>query len=361
VIVVMGSAAETVEETVEHLVARGEKVGLLKLRLFRPLATDALAGRDPGQRQSRIAVLDRCKEPGAERRAALQGRDDGLRRSRRRWPPPDAAHHRRALRAGQQGIHPGHGGRPCSTSCCRPSAQAPVHGGHRGRRDPPVAGLGRRLPLGRLAALQHAVFWGLGADGTVSANKNSIKIVGESTRSQAQGYFVYDSKKSGAVTVSHLRFGEPTSAPATWWRRAWPALWPATRPVFVERYDLLAHAAPGGVFLLNTPEAPDAVWASLPAAMRAGILSKKGLKLWVIDAYAVAQDAGMGRRINTIMQTCFFAISGILPRDEAIAAIKKAVDKTYGKKSKRLADLNHRAIDVTLANLHEVSLAGLRI
>jgi pyruvate-ferredoxin/flavodoxin oxidoreductase len=196
------------------------------------------------------------------------------------------------------------------------------------------------------------VFWGLGADGTVSANKNSIKIVGESTPLQAQGYFVYDSKKSGAVTVSHLRFGEAPIRSSYLVEEGMAGFVACHQTVFVERYDLLAHAAPGGVFLLNTPEPADRVWASLPAAMQAGI-RERGLKLWVIDAYRVAQDAGMGRRINTIMQTCFFAISGILPRDEAIAAIKKAVDKTYGRKSKRLADLNHRAIEMTLANLHE--------
>ncbi|MBL8453966.1 MAG: pyruvate:ferredoxin (flavodoxin) oxidoreductase, partial [Zoogloea sp.] len=206
--------------------------------------------------------------------------------------------------------------------------------------------------------LQHAVFWGLGADGTVSANKNSIKIVGEATALHAQGYFVYDSKKSGAVTVSHLRFGPDPIRAAYLVEEGMAGFVACHQTVFVERYDLLAHAAPGGVFLLNTPVARDAVWASLPAAMRAGILSR-GLRLWVIDAYAVAQQAGMGRRINTIMQTCFFAISGILPRGEALAAIKKAVDKTYGKKSKRLADLNHKAIDLTLAGLHEVSFPGL--
>ncbi|MBP7628123.1 MAG: pyruvate:ferredoxin (flavodoxin) oxidoreductase, partial [Zoogloea sp.] len=204
-------------------------------------------------------------------------------------------------------------------------------------------------------ALQHAVFWGLGADGTVSANKNSIKIVGESTALQAQGYFVYDSKKSGAVTVSHLRFGAAPIRSSYLVEEGMAGFVACHQTVFVERYDLLAHAAPGGVFLLNTPEPADRVWASLPAAMQATI-RERGLKLWVIDAYRVAQDAGMGRRINTIMQTCFFAISGILPHDEAVAAIKKAVDKTYGRKSKRLADLNHRAIEMTLANLHEAAV-----
>ena len=204
--------------------------------------------------------------------------------------------------------------------------------------------------------LQHAVFWGLGADGTVSANKNSIKIVGEATDLQAQGYFVYDSKKSGAVTVSHLRFG------------------PAADPLDLSggsghgRFRRLSsdRCSSSATTCWNTPrrmacfcstprQPPDQVWDTLPETMRAQIRDKR-LQFWAIDAYAVAAEAGMGRRINTIMQTCFFAISGILPKDEAIAAIKHAVDKTYGKKSKRLVELNYRAIDTTLAKLHQVDI-----
>jgi pyruvate-ferredoxin/flavodoxin oxidoreductase len=211
--------------------------------------------------------------------------------------------------------------------------------------------------------LQHAVFWGLGADGTVSANKNSIKILGETTELQAQGYFVYDSKKSGAVTVSHLRFG-PAPIRSTYLVEADMAGFVAChQTVFVERYDLLEHAAPDGVFLLNTPAAPEYVWGTLPQTIQAQIRDKR-LKLWVIDAYAVAAEAGMGRRINTIMQTCFFAMSGILPKDDAIAAIKHAVDKTYGKKSRHLVELNYRAIDMTLARLHQVVIpaeAGIQL
>ncbi|HOB47559.1 MAG TPA: pyruvate:ferredoxin (flavodoxin) oxidoreductase, partial [Zoogloea sp.] len=355
VIVVMGSAAETVEETVEHLVARGEKVGLLKLRLFRPLATEALLAAIPATAKT-IAVLDRCKEPGSEGEplykdvmtALAEAAADGIR------PMPRVIGGRFGLASKE--FTPGMVAAVFDELArAKPKRQFTVG----------IVDDVTHLSLSWDAAfrsdashkLQHAVFWGLGADGTVSANKNSIKIVGESTQLQAQGYFVYDSKKSGAVTVSHLRFGEANIRSSYLVEEGMAGFVACHQTVFVERYDLLAHAAPGGVFLLNTPEAPDAVWAGLPAAMRAGML-KKGLKLWVIDAYKVAQDAGMGRRINTIMQTCFFAISGILPREEAIAAIKKAVDKTYGKKSKRLADLNHRAIDVTLANLHEVSLAG---
>jgi pyruvate-ferredoxin/flavodoxin oxidoreductase len=355
-IVVMGSAAETVEETVAHLTARGDKVGLLKLRLFRPLAVDALLAAIPAS-VTRIAVLDRCKEPGAGGEplykdvmtAFAEAAADGRR------PMPRIIGGRYGLASKE--FTPGmvrtvfdellsdHPRRQFTVGIVDDVTHLSLDWDADFRTD-----ASRRL--------QHAVFWGLGADGTVSANKNSIKIVGEATALYAQGYFVYDSKKSGAVTVSHLRFGPDPIRAAYLVEEGMAGFVACHQTVFVERYDLLAHAAPGGVFLLNTPVAKDAVWASLPAAMRAGILSR-GLRLWVIDAYAVAQQAGMGRRINTIMQTCFFAISGILPRDEALVAIKKAVDKTYGKKSKRLADLNHKAIDLTLAGLHEVSFPGL--
>jgi pyruvate-ferredoxin/flavodoxin oxidoreductase len=186
------------------------------------------------------------------------------------------------------------------------------------------------------------VFWGLGADGTVSANKNSIKIVGEATDLQAQGYFVYDSKKSGAVTVSHLRFGPDADPLAYLVEEGMAGFVACHQTVFTERYDLLAHAAPDGVFLLNTPEPPDARCG--PACPRpcAPASPETPAPVGHRRLRRGRRQAGMGRRINTIMQTCFFAISGILPRDEAMSAIKKAVDKTYGKKSKRLADLNHR-------------------
>ncbi|WP_079436811.1 pyruvate:ferredoxin (flavodoxin) oxidoreductase [Zoogloea sp. LCSB751] len=356
VVVVMGSAADTAEETVEHLLARGEKVGLLKLRLYRPFPAAALLEALPASVKA-IAVLDRCKEPGADGEplfkdvmtACAEAAAEGLR------PMPRVIGGRYGLASKE--FTPG----MVKAVFDELAAAAPKRRFTVGIVDD-VTNLSLQwdedFRTDASRRLQHAVFWGLGADGTVSANKNSIKIVGEATELQAQGYFVYDSKKSGAVTVSHLRFG-PAAIRSSYLVEAGMAGFVAChQTVFVERYDLLAHAAPGGVFLLNTPQPADAVWASLPAAMRAGILAR-GLRLWAIDAYRVAQEAGMGRRINTIMQTCFFAISGILPREQAIAAIKKAVDKTYGRKSRRLADLNHKAIDVTLANLHEVPFAGL--
>jgi pyruvate-ferredoxin/flavodoxin oxidoreductase len=202
-----------------------------------------------------------------------------------------------------------------------------------------------------------AVFYGLGSDGTVSANKNSIKIIGECTDLHAQGYFVYDSKKSGAVTVSHLRFG-PHAIRSSYLIADNDAQFVAChQPVFLERYPMLDKASDGAVFLLNSSAAPDAVWDTLTTDMQQQIIDKH-IKLYTIDAYAVASNNGMGKRINTVMQTCFFAISGILPRDEAIAAIKDAVEKTYGKKGKRIVELNFKAIDDTLACLHEVAVPG---
>ncbi len=385
VIVLMGSGAETAQETVEHLCALGERVGLLKVRLYRPLDADALLAALPDSVKS-VAVLDRCKEPGADGEplykdmitALAQAAADGVRTM------PRVVGGRYGL--GSKEFTPGMVAAVFAALLPSPASGRGAGGeGWEGRTsDSPLPhpqpfprlwekGAKRQFTVGirddvthlsmdwdasfrtdAARKMQHAVFWGLGADGTVSANKNSIKIVGEATALQAQGYFVYDSKKSGAVTVSHLRFGSAEIRSTYLVEEGMAGFVACHQTVFVERYDLLAHAAPGGVFLLNTPAPAETVWDTLPEKMRAQILDKR-LQLWVIDAYAVAAAAGMGRRINTIMQTCFFAISGILPKDVAIAAIKKAVDKTYGKKSKRLADLNHGAIDKTLENLHQIS------
>jgi len=364
VIVLMGSGAETVHETVDHLCAAGEKVGVLKVRLYRPFAPHALLAALPESVRS-IAVLDRCKEPGADGEplykdvitALAQAAADGVRGM------PRVIGGRYGL--GSKEFTPGMVAAVFAELLLHPQPLSRLR--ERGAKRQFTVGIHDDITQLSLdwdadfrtqaaRALHHAVFWGLGADGTVSANKNSIKIVGEATDLHTQGYFVYDSKKSGAVTVSHLRFG-PAAIRSTYLVEAGMADFVAChQTVFVERYDLLAHAASGGVFLLNTPASADTVWATLPENLRAQIV-EKNLQFWIIDAYAVAEAAGMGRRINTIMQTCFFAISGILPKDQAIAAIKRAVDKTYGVKSKRLADLNYGAIDMTLENLHQVPIA----
>ena len=198
-----------------------------------------------------------------------------------------------------------------------------------------------------------ALFYGLGSDGTVGANKNSIKIIGEDTENWAQGYFVYDSKKAGAVTVSHLRFG-PRPIRSTYLIRQ-ASFIACHQWVFHERYDMLRQAIPGAVFLLNSLYGPDEVWDHLPKETQQSILEKK-IRLYCIDAYKVAEKTGMGVRINTIMQTCFFAISGVLPREEAIGAIKNAVKKTYGGKGEEIVRKNYEAIDQTLAHLHEVKI-----
>ncbi|MBU1666611.1 MAG: pyruvate:ferredoxin (flavodoxin) oxidoreductase, partial [Gammaproteobacteria bacterium] len=354
VIVLMGSGAETAHETVDHLTARNEKVGVLKVRLYRPLSPAALIAAIPETARA-IAVLDRCKEPGADGEplykdvlgAFANAVSDGVRAMPRiiggryglgskEFTPGmvkavfDELTQALPKRQFTLGIHDDltHLSLPWDAAFRSDAAQA----------------------------LHHAVFWGLGADGTVSANKNSIKIIGEDTDLNAQGYFVYDSKKSGAVTVSHLRFGTAPIRSAYLVDENDAGFVACHQTVFTERYDVLKQARPGGVFLLNTAATPETALDSLPENLRREIVDKE-LVFWVIDAYKVAADAEMGRRINTIMQTCFFAISGILPREQAITAIKKAVEKTYGTKSKRLVELNHRAIDMTLAHLHRVDVA----
>ena len=205
------------------------------------------------------------------------------------------------------------------------------------------------------ADVVRAVFYGLGSDGTVGANKNSVKIIAEETPYFAQGYFVYDSKKSGAVTVSHLRFGPRPLRSTHLIRRA--SFVACHQFELLERHDVLESAAPGAVFLLNAPYAPDEVWDHLPREVQQEILGK-GLKLYVIDAVRVAREAGMGGRINTIMQACFFAISGVLPADEAIARIKDAIKKTYAKRGPEIIEKNFAAVDAALADTEAAHAAA---
>jgi len=203
-----------------------------------------------------------------------------------------------------------------------------------------------------------ALFYGLGADGTVGANKNSIKIIGEETDNYAQGYFVYDSKKSGSMTVSHLRFG-PKPIHSTYLISSANFI-SCHLPGFLDRYEMLRSLVSGGTFLLNTPHSKEEIWANLPSPVQATLLEKKA-KFFVIDATKVARDSGMGGRINTIMQVCFFALSGVLPKDEAIAAIKNSIKKTYGKKGEEIVKMNLQAVDNTLAHLHEVAVSNNKL
>lgn len=348
VIVLMGSGAETVEETVNYLNAQGEKVGMIKVRLYRPFDATALIDALPSTTQS-VAVLDRTKEPGADGEPLYKDIVTAL-----------AQHHARQMPTiigGRYGL---------SSKEFTPGMVKAVFD-ELGKPQPK-----NQFTIGILDDVTHtslewnenyrtdackemfqAVFYGLGSDGTVSANKNSIKIIGETTEKYAQGYFEYDSKKSGAVTVSHIRFGDKPIKSSYLIGEGDANFVACHQPVFLARYPMLDKAANNAVFLLNTPLPPDEVWQSLPGKMQQQIIDKK-IRLFCIDAYKIAEISGMGKRINTIMQTCFFSISGVLPGDVAIKAIKDAVENTYGRKGKRLIEVNFKAIDETLANLHEV-------
>ena len=348
VIVVMGSGAETVHETVEWLLARGEKVGVVKVRLYRPFsAADFVAALPPTVRK--IAVLDRTKEPGSlgeplylDVIAALrEARDEGY-----------AVIHGRFGLASKEFTPAMVVGVFAELAKPSPRRQFTV-----GITDD-ITGLS--LPFDRDLDIEpddvtRAVFFGLGADGTVGANKNSIKIIGEETDNYAQGYFVIDSKKAGSITISHLRFGPRPIHSAYLVKRA--NFVACHQFPFMERYDVLGYAAPGAVFLLNAPYGPDEIWDHLAREVQEQILEQR-LTFYVIDAVEVARKTGMGRRINAIMQTCFFAISGVLSRDEAVEKIKASIQKTYGRKGEEVVRRNWQAVDETLANLHEVRLPG---
>ena len=353
VIVAMGSGAETCEETAEWLNGHGEKTGVVKVRLYRPFSIADFVSMLPPTVRS-IAVLDRTKEPGAigeplyldviaalaEARAAGQSRFEC---------EPVVIGGRYGL--GSKEFDP---------------AMAKAVYGELQREHPKnhfTVGIvddvsGTSLEVDPAFDIEpedvvRAVFYGLGSDGTVGANKNSIKIIGEGTNNFAQGYFVYDSKKSGAMTISHLRFGpRPIAAHYLIKQANFVA---CHQPGFLERYDMLGTAAAGGVFLLNTPHGPADIWKHLPYKAQEQIVAK-GLKFYVIDAGAVARAAGAGGRINTIMQTCFFAISGVLPGEEAIAEIKKAIKKTYGRKGEHVVQQNYAAVDQALAGLRQVAI-----
>ncbi len=353
VLVIMGSGGETAQQTSEWLNARGQKTGVLKVRLYRPFSVESFIAALPSTTRQ-IAVLDRTKEPGAVGEplyvdvvAALrEACDEGL----------ASFDHEPAVIGGRYGL---------SSKEFTPAMVKSVFDELRGSlpKNHFTAGIIDDVTHTSLAfdpefdiepnEVVRAVFFGLGADGTVGANKNSIKIIGEETDLHAQGFFVYDSKKSGAVTISHLRFGpNPIHSPYLIKHANFVA---CHQWSFLDRYNVLDYAAEGATLLLNSPFGPDDVWNHLSVEVQREIIARK-LKCYVIDAYPVAKATGMGGRINTIMQTCFFAISNVLPREEAIAQIKKAIRKTYARKGEAVVNQNFAAVDQTLAALHEVKI-----
>ncbi|HET8723510.1 MAG TPA: pyruvate:ferredoxin (flavodoxin) oxidoreductase [Anaeromyxobacteraceae bacterium] len=358
VIVMMGSGAEVAHETVEALVARGEKVGLVKVRLYRPFSLGHFMAALPRTTVS-IAVLDRTKEPGSLGEPLYQDVVTSLREAQQAHI--DRFHHEITVIGGRYGLS----SKEFTPAMVKSVYEELTHARPKRHFTVGIVDDVTHLSLSYDPTFQtegkdvvRCHFWGLGADGTVGANKNSIKIIGEDTPNYAQGYFVYDSKKSGSVTVSHLRFG-PQQIRSSYLVTS--ANFVACHQFgFLEKYEMLDAAAPGAVFLLNSPYAPEDVWDQLPAEAQAEILNKK-LRFYVIDAVRVARDTGMGGRINTIMQTCFFAISGVLPRERAIELIKKAIEKTYGRKGAEVVKKNFEAVDATLDHLHEVKLDGKRV
>jgi len=353
VIIIMGSGAITAAETARYLVAQGEKVGVVTVHLYRPFSNVHFLQALPPTTKS-IAVLDRTKEPGAAGEplytdvvtAIAEGMAQGI--APFRTVP--------RIIGGRYGL---------SSKEFTPAMVKGVF--DEMRKEQPK----NHFTVGITDDVTHtsieydpsfdiesedtvrAVFFGLGSDGTVGANHNSIRIIGEKTDNYAQGYFVYDSRKAGTVTMSHLRFGpRPIRAPYLINKASFVA---CHQFPFLERFDMLKYAKPGAVFLLNSIYGPDEVWDHLPREVQQDIIEKK-LRFYVIDAYEVARRTGMGGRINTIMQTCFFAISGILPRDQAIAAIKETIRETYGKRGEEVVQRNFNAVDQALANLYEVQV-----
>ncbi len=350
VIVIMGSGAEAAHEAVDYLNGRGAKVGLLKVRLYRPFVPEAFIKALPETVRS-IAVLDRTKEPGADGEPMYKDVVTAI-------------------------------GQACAGGC-RPPAIQRIVGGRYGLSSKEFTPAMVKAVYDNLAAdapknqftvgitedVTHtsldydptfvtedpqavrAMFYGLGADGTVGANKNSIKIIGEETDNFAQGYFVYDSKKAGSMTVSHLRFG-PNAIRSTYLVNS--ANFVACHNwAFLERYDMLGNIVAGGTFLINSPFPKDETWDRLPRQVQQDIIDKK-LKVYAINGFQVAKDTGMGARVNTIMQTCFFAISGVLPKDEAIEKIKGAIKKEYGRKGEEVVKKNWNAVDQSLVNMYEI-------
>ncbi len=355
VAVILGSAVGAAEEAVRTLVARGERVGLLKVRLYRPFSADAFIATLPPTTRI-IAALDRTKEPGSLGEPLYLDVVTALAES---WSS-------RAKGAGP--IPRVIGGRYGLSSKEFTPAMAAAVFDELGRPDPKlhftvginddVTHLSLNLKGHEDFCTEHedglrALFYGLGSDGTVGANKHSVKIVGEKTPLHAQGYFVYDSKKSGSITVSHLRFSsQPINSPYLISRANFVA---CHQFGFLDRIDVLEHAEPSATFLLNSHFGPAEVWEKLPVEVQEQII-KKRLRFFVVDAYRVASEAGLGPRINTVMQTCFFSLTTLLPGDHAINEIKESIEKAYGKRGQAVLRRNFAAVDDALASLHEVAI-----
>ena len=354
VMILMGSGLGAAEEAVDTLVGRGEKVGLIKVRLFRPFSATHLLATLPDSVRA-VAVLDRTKEPGADGEplykdvltVLAQAHADGSRTAMPR------------VIGGRFGL---------SSKEFTPSMAAAVLGELRQQQPKNhfTIGIHDDVSHSSLAwdeafvpdaatGVTRCVFYGLGSDGTVSANKNSIKIIGEQTDLHIQGYFQYDSKKAGAVTVSHLRFGERPIRSTYLIGKGEAQFVACHQPNFLTRYDMLEKAAVGGIFLLNSPLPANRVWDGLPHKVQQQLIDKH-LGLYAIDAYGIAKDTGMGRRINTIMQACFFAITEVIDSTEAVRQIKSMVEKTYGRKGRRLLERNYAAIDEALAGLERIEV-----
>ncbi len=355
IIVIMASGGHAVQETVDYLLAKGENVGVVIVRLYRPFDVKRFVESLPSTTKS-IAVLDRTKEPGATGEpmyldvvtALHEGLDLGY-GSLTEMPK---------IVGGRYGL---------SSKEFTPAMIIAIYNNL--AIDAPknhfTIGINEDVTNTSLSydhdldiepdSVVRAMFYGLGSDGTVGANKNSIKIIGEYTDNYAQGYFVYDSKKAGAITVSHLRFGPDEIRSSYLIKKA--NFVACHQTVFLERNDMVKNLIDGGTFLINAPDAADKVWNIIPKSVQDEII-EKNIKVYTIDAQSVAEKAGMGRRINTVMQTCFFAISGILPREDAIKAIKDAIVKTYGIKGDKVVNMNLGAVDNTLENLHQVAIPG---
>ncbi|MBN1804104.1 MAG: pyruvate:ferredoxin (flavodoxin) oxidoreductase [Sedimentisphaerales bacterium] len=353
VIIIMGSAADTAHETTEFLSSQGEKVGVLKVRLYRPFSIDYFIASLP-KTVKKIAVLDRTKEPGAigepmylDVRTAIGEAMYANKTSFEKYP---------LVVGGRYGL----GSKDFTPAMVKAvfdnlDAEKPKNGFTVGIIDDVTNTsldvdesfeiAGKRLLSG--------MFFGLGADGTVGANKNSIKIIGEQTDNYAQAYFVYDSRKAGAMTTSHLRFGEqPIQRPYLVSQADFIA---CHNPSFLEKYDMLSSSRQGGTFLLTSSHGKDEVWDTLPQEVQQQIIDKK-LKFYVIDAIALATELGLGARINVIMQTAFFKISNVIPIDTAVGAIKDAIQKTYGKKGQKVVEMNYSAVDGALDKIYEVAV-----